>query len=88
MLYFVWRIFVCVLLIIYFLKKNYLFLAVLVLHCHVQALSSCGKRGLLFVGVQSCGFSCWGAWGLGMQASAAATHGLLQHWLSRCGAGT
>ena len=31
---------------------NYLFLAVLGLHCRTQAFSSCGKRGLLFVAVR------------------------------------
>jgi len=65
-----------------------LFLAVLGLHCYAQALSSCGEWGLLFVVMRSCGFSCWGAWGLGMQASVVATHGLLEHWLSSCDAGT
>ena len=33
-------------------KFIYLFLAVLVLRCCVQAFSSCGKRGLLFVAVR------------------------------------
>ena len=36
------------------IKKNnfiYLFLAVLDLHCHAQAFSSCGKQGLLSVAV-------------------------------------
>ena len=39
----------------YFFKINllfiYLFLAALGLHCCVQAFSSCGERGLLFVAV-------------------------------------
>ena len=37
-----------------------LFLAVLVLHCSVQAFSSCGEQGLLLWRVSYCnGFSCW-----------------------------
>ena len=71
-----------------FKKLIYLFLAVLGLHCYAQALSSCDESGLLFVVMRSCGFSWWGAWGPGMQASVVATHGLLEHWLSSCDAGT
>ena len=38
---------------------GFFFLAALGLHCFVQASHSCGKQGLLFVGVCG-GFSCWG----------------------------
>ena len=36
----------------FFKKFIYLFLAVLGLRCHVQAFSSCGEQGLLFVAVR------------------------------------
>ena len=71
------------------------FLAVLGLRCCVQAFSSCGKRGLLFLERAShCGgFSCCGAWTLGVQASVVVAHGLsscgsqaLERRLSSCGA--
>ena len=44
----------------YLFKKNYLFLAMLGLHCCVQAFSSCGARDSHFGG-----FSCCGAWAPG-----------------------
>ena len=51
-----------------------LFLAALGLHCCAWAFSSCGEQGLLFVAVHRLliavgGFSCCGAWALGVQAS-------------------
>ena len=64
--------------------------------CCEQALSSCGKLGLLFrCGVQAShcgGFSCCGAWALGARASVVVARGLsscglraLEHRLSSCG---
>ena len=85
----------------YNFKKNkfiyfiYFFLAVLGLRCCVRAFSSCGKRELLFLERAShCGgFSCCGAWALGMWASVVVAHGLsscgsqaLELRLSSCGA--
>ena len=81
-----------------FLKINlfiYLFLAALDLCCCARAFSSCGERGLLFCcSAQAShygGFSCCGAWALGMRASVAVAHGLsscgsraLEHRLSSC----
>ena len=60
--------------------KFLLFLAVLGLHGCVQAFSSCGEGGLLFVAVHGLliggGFSCCGAWALGARASIVAACGL------------
>ena len=62
----------------------YLFLAALGLRCCVQALSSCGERGLLFLAVHGLhcggGFSCCGARALGGRASVVVARGL-----SSCG---
>ena len=58
---------VCSLFFFKFIYLIYLFLAALGLHCCVRALSSCGKRGLLFVAV--CGL-------LIEVASLVAQHGL------------
>ena len=63
----------------------YLFLAVLGLCCCMRAFSSCGEWGLLSVAVHRLlshcgGFSCCGAWALGMRASVVVAHGL-----SSCG---
>ena len=49
---------ICLFFIIHFFLFGF-FLAALGLHCFVQASYSCGKQGLLFVGVCG-GFSCWG----------------------------
>ena len=62
----------------------FIFLAALGLRCFARAFSSCSERGLLFVAMYEVGFieggfSCCRAQALGMQASAAAAHGL-----SRC----
>ena len=74
----------------------YLFLAALGLHCCAWAFSSCGERGAtLRCGVWAShygGFSCCGAWALGMWASVVVARGLsscgsraLDHRLSSCG---
>ena len=67
--------------LIYFI---YLFLAALGLRCCMWTFSSCGKRGLLLscgARASHCGgFSCCGAWALGMQASVVVALGL-----SSCG---
>ena len=57
------------------------FLAVLGLHSSARAFSSCGKQGLLsdHVGASHCsGFSCAGAWALGMHTSISAALGWAQ----------
>ena len=58
----------------------YLFLAALGLLCCVQAFSSRGKRGLLFVAAawasHCSGFACCGARGLGVWASVVVSRGL------------
>ena len=72
-----------------FFFKMYLFLVALGLRCCERPFSSCGawelfssrvKWGLISscdVQISHCGgFSCWGAWVLGTQASIAAGHGL------------
>ena len=59
----------------------HLFLAVLGLHSSARAFSSCGKQGLLsdHVGASHCsGFSCGGAWALGMHISISAALGRAQ----------
>ena len=38
--------------VFFFFFNLFLFLAALGLHCCVRAFSSCGERGLLFVGVR------------------------------------
>ena len=58
----------------------FLFLAVLCLHCCVQAFSSCGEGGYssLRCGARAShcsGYSCCRAWALGMQASVVAARG-------------
>ena len=77
------------------LKKNYLFLAVLGLHCCTWAFSSCGEQGLLCVVCRllTAVASRCRAWALGTQASVVAARGLsscgsqaLEHRLSSCGA--
>ena len=62
-------------------------MAALGLRCCAPAFSSCGERGLLFIAVRCgawtphCGgFSCCGAWALGVRASVVVARGL-----SRCG---
>ena len=68
----------------FFLKRNfilfYLFLVALGLPCCTRASSSCHELGLLCsCGVWAshcCGFSCCGAWVLGVQASVVVTHQL------------
>ena len=75
--------------VFFFFFKMYLFLVALGLHCWERPFSSCDawelfsscvKWGLLSscdVQISHCGgFSCWGAWVLGTQASVAAGHGL------------
>ena len=74
----------------------YLFLSTLGLHCCMRAFSSCSERGLLFIvvcGLSHCGgFSCYGAWALGVWASVVVCRlsscGLraLERRLSSCGA--
>ena len=68
----------------YMFSFFFFILAVLGFCCCMQAFSSCGERGLLFLAVardSHCGgFSCCGAWALGAWASVAAAHGL-----SSCG---
>ena len=73
--------------LVWFLKKIFLtffFLAALGLCCSAWAFSSCDKWGLLFIVVcwfSHCGgFSCCGAWGLGLWASVVAAC-----MLSSCG---
>ena len=69
-----------------FFKKNEfiylfnLFLAELGLCCCTRAFSSCGEQGLLFLAVRGLlvvvGFSCCGAWSLGVRASVVEAHRL------------
>ena len=70
--------------LITYLINLFLFLAALGLRCCVQAFSSCGKWGLLFVAVRGLlicgGFSCCGARALGAWASVVVARGL-----SSCG---
>ena len=75
-------------------------MAVLGLRCYMQAFSSCGEQGLLFIAVRGLlkashcgGFSCCGAWALGSRASVVVARGFsscgsraLEHKLSSCGA--
>ena len=74
-----------------------LFLAALGLRCCAWAFSSCGEQGLLFVAVRwashCSGFSCCGAWALGVWASVLVARGLsscssraLERRLRSCGA--
>ena len=81
----------------FFFKDLFIYLAVLGLRCCAQAFSSCGERGAtLHCGAwasQCGGFSCCGAWALGMRASVVASGRLsscgsqdLEHRLSSCGA--
>ena len=70
---------------LYFLLVNWfiLFLAVLGLHCHTWAFSSCGERGLLFIALHwllTALISCCGKQALGTQASVVVRHGLLLPW--------
>ena len=54
-------------------------MAVLGLPCCARAFSSCRERGLLFVVVHRLhcgGFSCCGAWVLGLRASVVVARGL------------
>ena len=75
----------------------YLFLPALGLCCCTRAFSSCGERGLLFVGGEQAshcgGFSCCGTRALGARASVVVAHGLsscgsrpLERRRSSCGA--
>ena len=81
---------------IYFISFIFLFLAALGLHCCVQAFLWLQRAGVtLHRGAQAShwgGFSCCGAWALGMRASVVVAHGLgscgswaLEHRLSSCG---
>ena len=66
-----------------------LFLAALSLHCCVQIFSSYEEQGLLSGSsgqASHCsGFSCYGAWVLGSQASVVVTQGLWSVGFSSCG---
>ena len=82
-------------LIYLFILFNFLFLAVLGLHCCTRAFSSCGERGLLFIAVHGLlmvGASRCRARALGAQASVVVSCGLsscglraLELRLSSCG---
>ena len=81
----------------FFYKFIYLFLAALGLCYCVRAFSSCVEWLPLCCGVRAShcgGFSCCGAWTLGVQASVVAAHELsscgslaLERRLSSCGPG-